>query len=332
MHVFARALFLGCCVVAAGCAGEGDARGPGGSGGSGGSGGGGTGDGSGAGGGAEISGDISESAAWSGKVALTGNTTIRPGVEITIAAGTAVEAAMGVTLTVGGTLAVEGTAEAPVTMRPAAGAGGWGGIVAQSGASVTLAFVEATKAASVLTCSAGAALCAVRDSHFFSIGKALEISAVATVEHSRIEDMANAGIAVYDGAKLTITDSYMLTSTHDIIVQSGGDLVVDHSEVGGAQGSYEHCNFHIGGSASVKVTNTNIVASVYGLMIGGSGAAVFNNNAFVGNDPNQDVLDLGGNTNVNLRDNYWDQGAPNLAPVFDISGALQAMPEGVGPR
>jgi len=279
-----------------------------------------------------LAGDIDADATWSGTVQLTEDSTILAGVQITMAPNTRLEGAMGAWLQVQGSLVVDGSAAEPVVMTPTDSAGGWAGIKALSGGSVSLSNVDVTKAAVVLRCESGASHCSIADSNLHGIGKAVEIFAVATIDRTHIEDMSNAGISLGTGGTLTITDTTMLTSTHDVIVANGGDLIVDHSHVGDAQGSYEHCNFHIGSSSSVLVTNSVISDSIYGLMLGNSAAATFNNNNFTGNDPGNDVLDLGGNSNVDMTQNYWDQGAPSLGAAFDTSAALPSPVAGAGPR
>lgn len=280
----------------------------------------------------EISGSVTESGVWSGTVSLVGDATIEAGVTIEVAAGTELHAANGVFLSVAGTLTTQGTAAEPVVLAPAEGAAGFGGVKVLAGGSAALVGVDATGGAMVLKCEAGALGCAIEDSHFHQIGQALVIETPGTIKRSRIEDMANAGISVKAGADLLIEDSYVLTSTHDIIVMGAGALTIDHSEIGGAQGSYEHCNFHISGAGSLSVTNSVILSGIYGIMIGGADGAVFNNNNFVENGAGQDVLDLGGATNIDLTQNYWDQGAPSLGAGYDTSNPLASPNPLAGPR
>lgn len=321
--LLSAALAAGCTVGATGPA---DTGGGGGDGGGGGGGGGGA-----AVENAQIAGDITDGATWSGTIELTADATIKSGADIIVAAGAEIIAVQGATLYVEGSLAVEGTAAAPVSIVPADGATTWSGIVVQSGGSATLANATGRDVAALLYCHEGAVFCGLDAVEFTSIGQVLVASGPAEIKNSRISDLANAGVMIKTGADVTITDSYIVTSSHDIIVATGGNLTIDHSEIGGAQGSYEHCSVHIGSAASVSVTNSNIISAVYGVMIGGTDGAVFQYNNFFENDPGNDILEVGTNANADFRYNYWDQGAPTL-PDFDTSEPAAALIAEAGPR
>jgi hypothetical protein len=278
----------------------------------------------------EISGVISADATWAGEIQLLASATIASGVSVTIVAGSSFIAADGAKLTVEGTLLVAGTAAEPVSMVPAVGAVSWAGMVAESGGSVTLRYATGIDVATLLYCHAGATGCAIEDSDFEGMGNAMVAEATATLERSRFVDLANGGVTVRSGGELTIVDTTLLTSSGDIVVQQGGDLVIDHSEVGGAQGSYEHCDLHIGSASSVTITNSNIISGVYGMMIGGTTNAVIQYNNWEGNDG--DISEVGINSNVDLRYNYWDQGAPSMGAAYDTSSPASARLTDAGPR
>jgi hypothetical protein len=164
------------------------------------------------------------------------------------------------------------------------------------------------------------------------IGKAVEIYAPATIDRTTINEMNNAGVTIGAGGDLTITDSVLLQSSHDLIVMSGGSLSMTYSSIGGAQSSYEHCNYHIGSADSIVVTDSIIGSSVYGIMLGNIDGSVWTNNNFTENNPGNDVLDLGGVTNADMRQNYWDQGAPAPGAGYDTSTPLAAPNPSAGPR
>ncbi|HUH01024.1 MAG TPA: right-handed parallel beta-helix repeat-containing protein [Kofleriaceae bacterium] len=281
---------------------------------------------------AEIKGSIGENSAWGGMVTLTENATIEPGVLVTVAPGTVFQGAQGTTLTVHGTLQVEGTAAAPVTMNPIEGDGGWGGILVEAGGSVSLSHATGTKVATLVSCKAGAAQCAMDSLEFTDLGIAMTAASVATISKSSFRNLANGGISVSGNGDLTVTDTYIWTSTHDLVVASGGRLIIDHSEIGGAQQSYEHCDLHISAASELRITNSNIVSAVYGMMIGGTTNAVIQYNNFMENDPGQDVDPVGANTGVDLRFNYWDQGAPTIGPDYDTSSPAATAYAEAGPR
>lgn len=280
----------------------------------------------------EVSGTISENAAWGGEVTMTAETIIEAGVTVRIAKGTVFEAAQNAVLRVHGTLAIEGTTDDLVSLTPVEGAGGWGGIVVESGGSASVTNVTGTKVATLLYCKAGASQCAIEGADLQELGKVIQAESIATITMSNFRDLSNGGVTVTGNGDLTITDTYIWTSTHDLVVQSGGSLTIDHSEVGGANQSYEHCDVHIGSAQSLSITNSNIVSAIYGMMLGGTTNAVIQYNNFMSNDPDQDVSPIGANTGVDLRFNYWDKGAPDLGAEYDTSSpAAQAIAE-AGPR
>ncbi len=277
-----------------------------------------------------ITGSIEGNQTWSGAQTIVGDTTIEDGATVTVTAGAAIEVRDGLTLRVRGTLRVEGTEAAKVTFLPTADALGWAGIVADDGAEVSLAHVEGTDVATLVYCHGGAT-CALDHVVFDGLGKAVVVEGTATVTRSRISDVVNGGITVMNG-NLTITDSHVLTSSGDLVVQNGGTLVIEYSEIGETTGSYEHCDLHIGSAGSLRVTRSIIRSGVYGMMIGGTDGAVFQYNNWVENDAGNDVSEVGINSNVDMRFNYWDQGAPQLGPQFDVSSPAAEPIADAGPR
>jgi len=281
---------------------------------------------------AQISGDITSNQAWSGEIELSADATIKAGVVVTMAAGTTFTGAQGALLRVEGELSVNGTAAEPVTMNPVDGAGGWGGFVAESGGKVALHNITGTKVATLLNCASGALECILDGVHFTGFGKVIDASAPATLMASDVSDMANAGIAIKPGADVHIVDSKIWTSTHDIVVQTGGDLLIEYSEIGGANLSYEHCDIHIGAADSFTIRYSNMVDAVYGMMLGNTTNAVIQYNNFIGNDPGHDLSPIGPNTAADVRYNYWDQGAPSLGADYDTSSPASAKITEAGPR
>jgi hypothetical protein len=277
-----------------------------------------------------IAGSITSNQTWSGPQTIVANATIEAGVTVTVPAGAAIDAKDGVTLRVKGTLRVEGTEAAKVTFMPTADAMTWAGIVADSGATVSIAYAEGTDVATLIYCHAGAT-CDLDHVVFDDLGKALVVEGTASITKSHISKMVNGGVTI-SGGTLTITDTKLLTSSGDLVVQNGGSLTIDHSEIGEAMGSYEHCNLHIGSAASLTITRSNIRAGVYGMMLGGTSGAVMQYNNWTENDPGLDISEVGVNTSVDLRFNYWDQGAPTLGAAYDTSSPAGSLITDAGPR
>ncbi len=276
-----------------------------------------------------IAGSITSNQTWGGAQTITANATIEAGATVTVTAGAAIEAKDGVTLRVKGRLVVEGTDAAKVTFLPTTDALTWAGIVADPGGEVSLAYVEGTDVATLVYCHTGAT-CDLDHVVFDDLGKALIVEGTATLTKSRISKVQNGGVTVSNGT-LTITDSHLLTSSGDVVIQNGGSLTIDHSEIGEAMGSYEHCNLHVG-SGALTITRSNIRAGVYGLMLGGTSGAVMQYNNWVENGAGTDISEVGINTNVDLRFNYWDQGAPNLGAAYNVGNAATARITDAGPR
>ncbi len=276
-----------------------------------------------------IAGSITGDQTWTGAQTIVANATIEAGATVTVSAGAAIEARDGVTLRVKGTLRVEGTAAAKVTFLPTADAMTWAGIVADAGGVVVLTHVEGTDVATLIYCHTGAT-CDLDHVVFDDLGKAIVVEGTATLTKSRISKVQNGGVTVSNGT-LTITDTYLLTSSGDVIIQNGGSLTIDHSEVGEAQGSYEHCDLHIG-SGTLRITRSTIRSGVFGMMLGGTSGAVMQYNNWVENDAGNDISEVGVNTSVDLRFNYWDQGAPALGTAYNTTSPATARITDAGPR
>lgn len=278
----------------------------------------------------DISGSITADATWSGAVNLVGETIIEPGVTVTIEAGTDFRGAQAATLRVNGSLVVAGTSAEPVTMIPLGDAASWAGIAVESGGELSLTYAEGHDVATLVDCKTGAVNCKLESVTFNKMGYALITQAPSSINHSTLTDMSNGGISPRAGSDLSITDSYVFTSSGDLIVmQAGSRLTIDQSEVGGALGSYEHCNFHINGADYLKITNSNIISGVYGFMLGGTDSAVITYNNFMENEI--DISEIGSNTNVDLRYNYWANGAPNLGANYDVTSPAGAVIDAAGP-
>lgn len=279
----------------------------------------------------ELAGAITANQTWRGTVTLVADATIAGGVTVTIEPGTRFEGHQGATLRVAGTLDVAGTAAAPITMVPVAGALTWAGIVVDAGGRATLMHVHGDHVANLLYCHADTEGCVLDHVVFTDLGSALVTEDDARITASRITKMSNGGVTV-SGGDVRIVDTYLLTSTGDIVIQNGGSLTIEHSEVGEAADSYEHCDLHINLADSLRITRSNIRAAVYGIMLGGTNGAVMQYNNFVENDPGNDISEVGENVAADLRFNYWDHGAPELGAGYDVSSPAAARIADAGPR
>lgn len=282
----------------------------------------------------DISGTIAANQTWSGTVTLTANATIPAGVTVTVEPGTIFRAAANAQLHVIGSLVVNGTKAAPVSMEPVVASARWAGIVADAGAKVELTYASGHAVATLVFCHEGAT-CTLDHVDFSDLGSAITNEGTSLVTGSRIARVSNGGLTERAGT-LTIRDSYVLTSSGDIIIQSGGALVIEYSEIGDAQGSYEHCDLHIGAAGSLSITHSNIRNGVYGMMIGGTTNAVIQYNNFIANGvapAGADIDEVGENTGADFQFNYWDHGAPTaLGATYNFGSPAAALIADAGPR
>ena len=290
----------------------------------------GSGSGSNPGSGGGISGEIQADQTWSGNVSITGNVQIDPGVTVTVAAGTMIEGAQGATVHVQGTLQIQGTKDAVVTILPAQGVTTWPGFVADTGGTLSMSYAMGSNIATLTYCHTGAT-CTLDHVDFSMMGNAIVAEGTATINASRLSQVMNGGVTVSNG-DLKVVDSYVLTSQGDIIVMNGGSLDMQYSEVGDAQGSYEHCDFHINSASKLSIMHSNIRNGVYGMMIGGTTNAMVQYTNFIKNSTGDDIDPLSTNTTPNFEYDYFDQGIPTTATGFDFANAATAMITDAGPR
>jgi hypothetical protein len=280
----------------------------------------------------EVSGTISANQTWSGTVTVISDVTIAPGATVTVDAGTQLLAKQGTTVRVQGTLMVNGTVAAPVTMNPTTDATAWAGLVVDGGGAATIMYAHGAKVATLMYCHANAAACVLDHVTFSDMNKALQTEGTASILNSNLSKVQNGGVTSNNG-DLTIRDSKLLTSTGDVIIQNGGAMTIEYSEIGEATGSYEHCDLHVNSATTLHINHSNVRAAVYGMMIGGTNGAVMQYNNFVENDANKDISEIGANTAVDLRFNYWDHGAPTaLGAAYDVASPATARITDAGPR
>ena len=241
---------------------------------------------------------------WSGTKVLTDTITIAAGVTVTVDAGTKITGPAGKNLRVRGTLKINGTAASHVSLNPISGI--FAGVVVETGGTANVTYFDASKIATAFYVHAGATL-TLDHADISDISKGVDVGGgTATVTRSKIQKMQNGGVNLGSGT-LTIRDSLLLESTSDIVVAISGALTIEYSEIGGATSVYEHCNLHIGGDVTIKVTHNNIRSSVVGLMFYGGTNADFTFNNWYENDNDLDPAGgaaLAGRTG-DFRNGYW---------------------------
>lgn len=151
-------------------------------------------------------------------------------------------------------------------------------------------------------------------------------------------------ILINGSALLTIVDSRMSKAPNaDFILMNGGTLDMTYSHVGLEPGETDttHCSLHFGGAGNViKVNNSNISTSSYGLMFYGGTNADFKLNNWFSNTVDVDVSATSAVTGDFSR-GWFEKGQPsgagvtamNLAParLVDCDGTNDAMCAGPRP-
>ena len=98
------------------------------------------------------------------------------------------------------------------------------------------------------------------------------------------------GITI-QGGTATILDTYMAKASGDFLVMNGGAIDMQYSQVGMNVGETDstHCDIHVGGMPTIKITNSNISTTPYGIMFYGGTNADFKNNNWFGNTKDVDT-------------------------------------------
>jgi len=82
-------------------------------------------------------------------------------------------------------------------------------------------------------------------------------------------------IDVSQGATATLIDSQFSHMNGDLLVMGGGTIDVEYSWIGVEEGMTDttHCDIHVSGATSIKVTHSNLSTAAYGIMFfAGQGA------------------------------------------------------------
>lgn len=135
---------------------------------------------------------------------------------------------------------------------------------------------------------------------------------------------------VYTG-KATIVDSHFSHARGDLVVMSSGTLDMSYSEIGLPTGrDTMHCDLHIGGAPTVKITHTNLSAAGYALMFYGGQNADFTHNNWFGNV--YDIItEAGPPVTGDFSSSYFAKGAPTN-PGVTVHDLQPARVADAGPR
>lgn len=131
------------------------------------------------------------------------------------------------------------------------------------------------------------------------------------------------GAEIYvSGGTFTAVDSTMSNASHDLLVVDAGTVDMTYSWIGRdpAKGVADstHCDMHFGGAGtSIKINNSNISTSSYGLMLYGGNADLQNNNWF-SNTPYQ--IDTTAGVSGNIAGSWFDNGRPPAGAGATLTG------------
>ena len=146
------------------------------------------------------------------------------------------------------------------------------------------------------------------------------------------------GIETVTGGTVTLTDSVLSHAGGDFLVMSGGTVTMDYSQIGvglptdAARGAdTTHCDMHFNATAGsvIKITNSNVASSSYGIMLYASNADLSNNNWY--GNTNDFEPAVTGVTGGKADGGYFKNGMP--AGVQGVTFAnLSTTPLVAGPR
>jgi hypothetical protein len=135
------------------------------------------------------------------------------------------------------------------------------------------------------------------------------------------------GISVAAGGKVTLVDTQMSHSPGDFLVMSGGTLDMSYSQIGVELGQRDttHCDLHVAGPVSLKVTHSNISTSVFGIMFYGGINADFTYNNWFGNGTDIELAEAP--VKGDFSHGYFAKGAPTGNGITAASLATARLPD-----
>jgi hypothetical protein len=143
--------------------------------------------------------------------------------------------------------------------------------------------------------------------------------------------IGNGGGVHLDGGKATMFDSQMSRDTHDLVTMTAGAIDIEYSWIGlePPMADTTHCDFHVTGTPTIKVTHSNISTSLYGIMFyGGQGADFTYDNWF----NNTFDLDQLGNVSGNFSNSWFQKGAPPATAGITMNNMSSTRLTDAGPR
>ncbi len=140
------------------------------------------------------------------------------------------------------------------------------------------------------------------------------------------------------GSTATIVDSKLFGASGDLIIMNGGTVDMTYSQLGADAGTTDstHCNMHFGGSGNtIRVNNSNIVGTPYGLMFYGGQLADFKlNNWDEGATAAADWIDSQPGVSGDFSGGFFAAGlpTPKTGATFTIDNPAATRLTDAGPR
>jgi hypothetical protein len=261
-----------------------------------------------------------------------------------------------VTLASGATIAVAGTLTASSATGTHAKLTGtsWGGVVVNTGGTLSLDGVDISGASTALQTSTGAAKAEYDDGTITGASEPFNVAAATTLgtKHatvtgtkgsSRIAGSFVASYLDYDsnGNEGIVTiDPTATESIEDSNLHGSGpvaDMVVSATGAASIHIAYTnitnvHCAFHFDAIDAFDISYANIETNAYGFMLYGSSGSGTRSVTFSNIDQNQIAYDTQGNNGPITFDNDYVTGTTTPGTAVSVTNAQQATVPGTGPR
>lgn len=262
---------------------------------------------------------------WCGNITLEDTVTVPSGAVLEVCGGSTVEVAEGARVRVDGTLRLEGATNAPIRFS----GDGWLGLVIAGELEGT--FTEVRGAGVCVKGNDGSQI-TLHDSYLHDCDQTLNAVNGAWLDRSILE--GGTSVAMMGGV-LKMTDS-VIDLMHDRQAPDCTKFTNTSVELSHVRFTGCHCPIHFnsGGEADIIIEDSVFDGATYPVMaakVRGS----FARNHFEGTSA--DFLDIGGSIDLDIADNYYGGGAPEIsggsADQFKNRQQFRSEPvPGVGPR
>jgi hypothetical protein len=265
---------------------------------------------------------------WGDGHALTVATDIPPGTVATIAPGAHVSAAAGVTITVRGRLQIANATGPRATIAPAVSGETWGGIIVESGGTLSADGLDLGGATTALDVRAGDVAASYAHGTITAVQTPFQVARDAQLEVAHVTVVGSTASSGISGAFRASTLDYERSGGSGGVIMGDANAIFDVADssfhgVGGAGGDFiisygaalihvaystvtnAHCGFHFDGVERFELDHVTAGATsptgpgdgnAWGAMLYGSGAGpnVISNSNFMDLEANLDLQGTNG--------------------------------------